>query len=634
MKERPLGVTQPLWAIATPWCGPMQLGKASSREVLRKRFANQAMSIFAFSEAALDPLQPLRNAAARVTLSAGWSRHLLSPVAGVAGTLAVAPISFFPAIMVPLGVAVWLLDGAATAEPFSRHSLVSSVRMAALDGWWLGFGYFAAGLWWLKDAFLVEADRFAWALPLGAVALPGVLALFTAFGFAVARVLWVPSACRVLALAVGLGFSEWLRGQVFTGFPWNLFGMALGGNLLLAQAASVVGVYGLTLLVIPIFAAPATLADTARMRSSGRPTLLAIAAIAGIALFGAFRLYLGADPGVVPGVKLRIMQPNLSQDAKFRPEFRDAILSRYIELSDRATSPQSAGLADVTHLIWPESAFPFILARDAQALARIGAVLPPQTTLITGAARVESSAPIRGNETGVYNSVQVIASGGTIIDSSDKTHLVPFGEYLPFSPLLSRLGSRQFVSVPGGFRSGERRKALSVPGLPLVSPLVCYEAIFSGEVMPQLMPSRPNTRPGVLLNVTNDGWFGRYGGPQQHFAQARLRSIEEGLPLVRAANTGISAVVDVQELPIGVEGVLDSSLPKGLPPTFFARFGNLSSAGIFFILLSITIVNRLRYAWPLKIHLQQFPHAGRGSVAPPAGTPTLRELGSLIPEHE
>jgi apolipoprotein N-acyltransferase len=534
-----------------------------------------------------------------VTLSDGWSRRAVAFASGGFGALAMAPFNIFPALVLTFCVAVWLLDGAAQKGAHSRWNLLAPLATAAFDGWWLGFGYFVAGLWWLGEAFLIEADRFAWAMPLGVVGLPAVLALFTASGFAIARLLWVPGAPRVIALAVGLFLSEWLRGHVFTGFPWNLFGMALGGNLVLAQAASLIGVYGLTLLTLLIFATPATLATSLDKPSARRFTVLAMAVMAALPFFGAIRLGLGMDPGVIPGVKLRIMQPNLSQDAKFRPEYRDAILTHYLELSDRATSPQTSGLNNVTHLVWPESAFPFILGRDAQALSRIGAALPPQTTLMTGAARMDPPIPGPPNLNDVYNSVQVIASGGTILDSSDKTHLVPFGEYLPFSSLLNGIGLRQFVSIPGGFASGLHRKALRVPALPLVSPLVCYEAIFSAEVLPEVWPSRQNVRPGILLNVTNDGWFGRFGGPQQHFAQARLRSIEEGLPLIRAANTGISAVVDpygrvLSELPVGIEGVLDSEVPNPLPPTLFAKWGNFPALGMFLLLFGISLANRLR----------------------------------------
>ncbi len=555
------------------------------------------MSFSALAERAPDRAGMWLALSQSVILSRGRSRHALAFSAGAAGALAMAPLNVFPALIVTMTTSVWLLDGAAEAAVAARPARLGSLRMAALDGWWLGFGYFVAGLWWLGEAFMVEADRFAWALPFGIIGVPALLALFTAVGFALARLLWVPGAARVLALAVGLGLSEWLRGHVFTGFPWNLFGMALGGNLVLAQVAAVVGVYGITVAAVAIFAAPATLTDAGGGRGSWRPMLLAGAALAGLAAFGALRLALGTDPGTAPGVTLRIMQPNLSQDAKFRPEFRDEILARYLALSDRATSPSTNGLADVTHLVWPESAFPFILGGNAEALARIGAALPARTILITGAARRDAASP--GPKARVYNSVQAVASGGTIVDSSDKAHLVPFGEYLPFGGLLNRIGLRQFVAIPGGFEAGERRKALSVPGLPLVAPLVCYEAIFSGEVMPQIVPPGQTQRAGLLLNVTNDGWFGRYGGPQQHFAQARLRSIEEGLPLIRAANTGISAIVDpygrvLQELPTGVDGVIDGKLPNPLAPTLFARFGHLPAYAIFLVLLIACGVNRFR----------------------------------------
>jgi apolipoprotein N-acyltransferase len=542
----------------------------------------------------------LQRLSAAVMLSQGWTRRAIAFAAGACGALAMAPFDVFPALLIPLVTAVWLLDGTAEMGRSRLATLVASARAGAVDGWWLGFGYFVAGLWWLGDAFLVEADRFAWALPLGVLGLPAILALFTGFGFALARLLWMPGAARIFALAVGLGVSEWLRGHLFTGFPWNLFGMALGGNLVLGQAASLVGIYGLTLIAIPLFAAPATLADPSMSRGSRWPSAAAVGALAALALFGALRLGFGADPGSVAGVKLRIMQPNLSQDAKFRPEYRNAILDRYLSVSDRATSPQNTGLGGVTHLIWPESAFPFIVARDAQALARIGAALPPRATLITGAARTDTSGRDGGrSDSAVYNSIQVIASGGTIIDSSDKVHLVPFGEYLPFSSVLNRIGLRQFVSIPGGFEAGERRKALEVPGLPPVSPLVCYEAVFSGEVIPQVGLPGPSKRPGLLLNVTNDGWFGRYAGPHQHFAHARLRSIEEGLPLVRAANTGISAIIDAYgrvlvELPIGVEGVIDGRLPGVIHSTLFANFGNLPALCIFILLLTITLLRRFR----------------------------------------
>jgi apolipoprotein N-acyltransferase len=408
----------------------------------------------------------------------------------------------------------------------------------------------------------VEAERFAWALPLGVVGLPAGLALFTAFGFLLARLMWSPGAARILALAAGLTIAEWMRGHILTGFPWNDFGMVLGGNLILAQAASIFGLYGLTLLSVLLFAAPALLGDV-------RPNRLFVAAsalaLAGLAVFGLGRLR--EAPGEVGTVRLRIVQPNVPLD-QFRADRGDDLLELYLSLSDRATSPQTSGVADITHLIWPESAFPFILSRDRAALELIGARLQ-KAVLFTGAARVEGSGP----QSPYFNAVEVIVAGA-VRQSYDKMHLAPFGEYMPFAYWLAQAGITQFVAIPGGFESGTSTRLLTAPGLPPVFPMVCYESIFPDEIADRLQAEA--TRPGLMLNVTNDGWFGATPGPYQHFAQARLRTIEQGLPMVRAANTGISAIIDpfgriVASAPLGVEAVIDGNLPKSLPPTVFSR---------------------------------------------------------------
>jgi apolipoprotein N-acyltransferase len=268
-------------------------------------------------------------------------------------------------------------------------------------------------------------------------------------------------------------------------------------------------------------------------------------------------------------VRLRIMQPNLPQDEKFRPAAKQKVLSLYSSVSDRATAPDRSGLRDITHLIWPESAFPFFLEREPDALAHIADLLPPGVVLITGAARVENK-PAAGDPR-VYNSIRVIGDDGAILSTYDKVHLVPFGEFLPFQKQMESLGFEQLTRVRGGFTPGGGLRPLSIPRAPAAAPLICYEAIFPAAVLPNA------ERPGWLLNVTNDAWFGDTPGPHQHFAQARLRTIEEGLPLVRAANNGISAVVDplgrvVRRLELGRDGVLDSSLPRPIPATIYARF--------------------------------------------------------------
>jgi apolipoprotein N-acyltransferase len=505
-----------------------------------------------------------------VILSWGWRRRAIAFVSGAAGALALPPFSLFPLIAVPLTIAVWLIDGA--QDHGHGRPLTASLRAAFGAGWWMGFGYFLAGLWWVGSALLVEADKFAWALPLAVVALPAVLALFPAAGFAFARLLWSPGPARIFALAFGLGVAEWARGLLFTGFPWNDLGMALGVNLTLAQIASLIGLHGLTFLTIAIFAAPATLWRVSESRLNLTPTIVAALALALIAAFGAFRLTAPAS-ATAPGVKLRLIQPNVGQDdATFGPENKQAILRRYFDLSERAASPDRSGVRDVTHLIWPESAFPFILSRDPEALADIVDFLGPGATLITGAARREDG----GGPPRYFNSIEIVGRNGLLAQRYDKQHLVPFGEYVPFASLLERAHITQMVDIPGGFEAGSGRRALHVPGLPDAMPLICYEAIFPIEFGDLLSGAE---RPGWLLNVTDDVWFGLTPGPYQHYAQARLRAIELGVPLVRDANSGISAVIDgfgreIAVAPLGAEGVLDAELPVALAPTWQSRFGS------------------------------------------------------------
>jgi apolipoprotein N-acyltransferase len=522
----------------------------------------------------------------RIMLAGGLPRAVIAFLSGAVGAFALPPFGFLPALVPSLVPAVWLLDGAASAGTRG-----ATVKAAAWIGWCWGFGFFIAGLWWLGAAFLVEADQFAWAMPLGVLGLPAALALFPAFGFVLARALWSPGAMRIVALAVGLAAADYLRGHLLTGFPWNALGMALAQNAWLMQGASIIGLYGLSLAAVLIAAAPATLATGETARERWLPTGLALGLLAGLAVFGALRIPTASTPSVA-GVKLRLMQPNLPQDAKFRPENREPILRRYLTLSDRATSPERSGVADVTHLIWPESAFPFLLHRDPEALSRIAALLPPGVTLVTGAARADD--PLPGEEARrIYNAIQVVHDDGSIAASYDKVHLVPFGEYLPrfLDQAIRGLGLRQFVATPGGFSAATARRPLEVRGLPPTAASICYEAIFPGAVLPR------GPRPGLILNVTNDAWFGQTPGPYQHFAQARLRAVEEGLPLVRAANTGISAVVDpygrvVASLPLGVEGVLDADLPQKSEPTLYSLWGDLWYAALLFACAAACLFGR------------------------------------------
>jgi apolipoprotein N-acyltransferase len=502
-----------------------------------------------------------------VVLAWGWRRAAIAFVAGAVSTLALAPFYAWPLLFITFPVLVWLIDGA-SAGRFGR------VMSAAAVGWWFGFGYFVAGLYWIGIAFLVDAKTFAWLMPFAVLGLPAFLAIFTALGTALAGALWTPGPSRLLALAASLTIAEWVRGHAFSGFPWNAFGYALTAPLALAQSAGLIGLWGLTFLAVVIFASPAVLADD--RADTPRPWLAPAASVVVLALmaiYGAGRL--SALPTTfVDGVKLRIMQPNLPQDVKFNYSARAEVMRRYLTLSARQNADGSGGdgLSGITHLIWPESAFPFLLTREPDALAQIGNLLPEGTVLITGAARGEP--PLRpGGGLRAYNSIYVIDHDASILGVYDKTHLVPFGEYLPLQSLLESIGLQQLTKVHGGFLAGTRRRLLTIPRAPAALPLICYEIIFPGAAVPA------GPRPGWMLNLTNDGWFGDSTGPHQHFQQARVRAIEEGLPLVRGANTGISAVVDplgrvVKALPLGAEAVLDAALPKPVDPPLYVRIGD------------------------------------------------------------
>jgi apolipoprotein N-acyltransferase len=532
------------------------------------------------------PTQALSGLAARwarklaaVRETTGRRRALLAFLAGAIGATAMPPLHFAGGLVIAMTFAVLLIDGAWLQEPMCWRR---RFRRNLATGWLFGFGYFLAGLWWLGAAFLVEAERFALLMPLGVVGLPALLAAFPALAFAAAGLIWSTKSRRILALAAAFGVIEWLRGMAFTGFPWNPPGLAFAAGPPFDQIVSVMGIHGLNLVAVLIGAAPAVLLDDRACQGRVAMPGLALALLAGMAIFGLLRLH-GASDSRLENTLLRIMQPDLQQDQRFRPEFRESVLDLYL-----ATSAPAGGrlrpLAEVSHLFWPESAFPFILQRDPAALRRLADFLPGRTRLVTGAARLDPQLPGE-NRLRFYNSILALNSEAEIDDVYDKSHLVPFGEYLPAEHVLRALGLRQFIAVPGGFTAGRTRRTLSIPGLPPVVALICYEAIF-----PRHAFSRGD-RAGLIVNVTNDAWFGQTPGPHQHFALARLRAIEQGIPMIRAANSGISAIIDpfgrsLVQLPLGQRGAIESRLPVALSDTIYASFGD----GIFALMVVCTLL--------------------------------------------
>ncbi len=517
-----------------------------------------------------------------ITLAWGWRRTAIALAAGAVTVLALPPLDLWPVPFLTFPILIWLIDGADAGR-------FGGIVSAAMTGWLFGFGYFVAGLYWIGYAFLVDADTFAWLLPFAVTGLPAYLSLFTGLGFAIARALWLPGPLRIVSFAVALTIAEWLRGHLLTGFPWNAFGDLLAGPLPIAQAVSVTGIWGLTFVAVAVYASPAVILDQPRSRWRWLAPGLAAAVLVAFAVFGTVRL--AATPTqFVDGVRLRIMQPNLPQNDKFNYSAKGRVMADYLALSQQPGTQWPDGLNSVTHLIWPESAFPFFLVREPDALAQIASLLKPGTVLITGGVRPVNAVP-RGPDRRAYNSVYVIDHTGSVLSVYDKLHLVPFGEFLPFQDLLERLGLMQLTKVRGGFVAGDRRRVMMAPPAPRFLPLICYEAVFPGEAVPD------GERPGWLLNLTNDGWFGISSGPYQHFQQTRLLAISQGLPLVRAANSGISAIIDpvgriVAALPLGAKGVLDGSLPQPIAPTIHARAGDLPVALVVFGALAMVLIRR------------------------------------------
>jgi len=497
----------------------------------------------------------------------GWRRAGLALIAGSLATAALPPVYVLPLLLLSFPLLVWLIDGTPGA------------KSAFGVGWWFGVGYFVFGLYWLADAFLVDAARFAWMIPFATLALPMVLGLFTGAASAVARWFWRPGPGRVIVLALAWTGAEWLRGHVLTGFPWNLLGYVWTVSGPVMQSAALFGAYGLSLVTVAVAAVPAVLAGRDLRTPRGlAPAAAAVATL--LVMWGAGAARMNAHPTeVVPGVRLRIVQANVDQKEKWLPEKMPDNFVRYLNMTE------APGLDTVTTVIWPETAVPYFLSNEPSRRVLIGRVVGPGRLVLTGAPRIRRG-PGEDDIT-LWNSFHVIDAHGRILATYDKTHLVPFGEYLPWRRLMTALGIAKLAVGDVDFTPGPGLKTITVPGLPPFVPLICYEGIFPGAVVPS------GLRPAWLLNLTNDAWYGPTAGPYQHFEMVRLRAVEEGLALVRAAGTGISGVVDplgrvTGKLRLGRRGLLDRDLPAALPTlTPFARWGDRVLLAIYGLLIAL-----------------------------------------------
>ena len=452
---------------------------------------------------------------------------LWAGLAGVGAALGQAPFGLWPATVLGLAVGVWLLRRA------------DGWRVAAWRGWALGAGYFALTLIWIVQPFFVDPWRHGWMAPFAIVLMAGGLALFwgAASGLAGRFGLW--------SWPVFMSAAELLRGWLFTGFPWGEPGL-VWVETPVAQGASLVGAAGLTFLTFALVTA----------LSAHRMSAVAALVLLGLAwLGGGWR----DGPVAQTDTLLRIVQPNAAQHLKWDPEHAHKFVERQIALS-AARAERRPDL-----VIWPETAVPYLLRHADPVLKRAAAAAGAPVVL--GIQRAEAGR--------YYNSMAVIGADGVLSDVYDKAHLVPFGEYIPGGNVLAQVGITAFASQRGyGYSSGPGARLLDLGGAGKALPLICYEAIFARDL--RAAPERADW----ILQITNDAWFGTFSGPQQHLAQARMRAIEMGLPFVRAANTGISAVIApdgrlVASLELGTAGHIDAVLPAAWPETAYARWGNL-----------------------------------------------------------
>ena len=498
----------------------------------------------------------------------GVAAFFLAFSLGAAANVAFAPLHFWPVLMIAYSGLLLILDDA--------RSTKRPIAAGFARAWAFAAGFFGIGLSWVGNAFLVDAETYGAFIWLGIVVLPGGLALLWGLGGAAYAWSKARGAMRPIAFAAAIGFSEAARTHLFGGFPWNMPGTAWPPGGAVSQTAALIGASGLSLLTLLAFSSPAALVGDGRTRLTLRvaPVLVGLALFAFLWTSGARRLA-APDPPVQDAI-VRVVDIGVPQAEKWDRETRLLQFERFLELS----GPPSARREEI--VIWPEGALPILLLEDAAALDRIGERLG-ERTLLTGVIRRQ---PRQGDAPDdFFNTLAVITEETPTLDQLqvyDKHRLVPFGEFVPFSDLFARLGFASLQQVSGGYKAGVAPYPIDLRGAPPFAPLICFEVLFPG-----LAPSGPD-RPRWLVNVSIDGWFGRGSGPAQHFAQARYRAIETGLPLARAASGGVSGVVDAKGRIVVVAPAVgddplaswrahagQTTLPGALAETAYSRNGDL-----------------------------------------------------------
>jgi len=502
-------------------------------------------------------------------------RLIVAAACGIAAALTLSPLYLWPFIIPAYSGLLCLVNSA------------KGWKAAVSLGWVFGVAYFLVGLHWVGHAFLVDAEKFSWMMPFAVFALAAGLAFFPALAVGATWCFPQPGLPRLFAFTMFWGLSEWLRGSILTGFPWLLSGHVWAASTGSLQAAAYFGASGLGLLAVLVASAPSMLfTSSVEQRFQAILANFVGIAVIGVVLFISFgRVPEGGSP-MHSDIRLRLIQAGISQKDKWRTELTDQHLDTYLRLSQKLD--EYGEQPNFSHLIWPETATSFFLVQDLVRRQAIARSLPEGSILITGTPRREYNLK---SQVPLYNAIVSVSSDSRITVLYDKVHLVPFGEYLPLRPVLGALGLDKFAHGLIDFTPGKDIvRAVKLPNLPPFRPLICYEIIFPREILPK----QPDLDPKWLLNVTNDAWFGDSFGPKQHLDIARIRAAEFGLPVIRVANTGISAIIGpygriLAQLPLSSSGLIDSNLPLDLPKTPYARFGDLIFSSMIVILLFLII---------------------------------------------
>jgi apolipoprotein N-acyltransferase len=492
-------------------------------------------------------------------------KHLgFSFLAGLASALGFAPLGMVPVTIVAFAFLIVAIEAAPT------------LRSALARGWWFGLGQFVVGLNWIATAFTYQAAMPPWLGWVAVVLLSFYLAIYPAAAAGLAW-RWGRGSRLSLSLIFAAAWivTEWLRGTMFTGFAWNPVGVILIDSFLV-WPAPFIGTYALSGIVVLLAGLFLPLLTGAVWRLA-----FAIALIAGLTQLPPL-WWRPDDPAALASrPAIRIVQPNIPQEERWDPE---------LAARNFLKQPAMTGLPgrEPRLIFWPESAIPYNLHTDVEAQRLIAEVIGPRDLLLAGG--IEQATPPPGAEFAEYNSLFVLGPGARILARYDKAHLVPYGEYLPMRPLLSAIGLSRLAPGAGDIIAGPGPQTLDLPGIGRMGGQICYEIVFSGDVVD------PANRPDFLFNPSNDAWFGAWG-PPQHFAQGRLRALEEGIPIIRSTPTGISAIVDargriVASLPQHEAGVIDGRLPLATPPTLFARFGNILAFAFALLLIAAAIAVR------------------------------------------